>query len=386
MATVALCGSSQPCLPVSAQPPLSAAGRAKAAEEVRRIGTWAAITLAVASRLSAVPPRQRGRRQPLHFAEALELTRDRPKRCPVCAIKVLKRPKILSLSELYKPWSSATGEKDPRRQSDFVARFLRDKPQQWAALLRPEYHIWHSRTKRFHKELSESLALLNAARNFMDGPWHALDLCCGKSLTSALLSLEEMPPEAITAVDLRPLEELPHHDQALQRAAELQMCQGRAHAKVPVEYWRCDVLAHDFVQSLARRVEGMGRPAAILAMHLCGRLSLQAISAFRQIDLIRSRVTLTTPNPLCSSSKLLAKCCVLGPCCLPHSSDAPKELQDVYGIGMSDEEQFDAWAAHLEKLLRRIPGVNVTRKIETGILSSRRLLFTAVKAESCSSA
>ena len=55
---------------------------------------------------------------------------------------------------------------------------------------------------------------------------------------------------------------------------------------------RCDVLAHDFVQSLARRVEGIGRrddadvsggarlhvstvrdrPAAILAMHLCGRL------------------------------------------------------------------------------------------------------------------
>lgn len=152
---------------------------------------------------------------------------------------------------------------------------------------------------------------------------------------------------------------------ALQRAAELQMCQGRAYAKVPVEYWRCDVLAHDFVQSLARRVEGMGRPAAILAMHLCGRLSLQAISAFRQINLIR--------------------CCVLGPCCLPHSSDAPKELQDVYGIGMSDEEQFDAWAVHLEKLLRRIPGVSVTRKIETGILSSRRLLLTAVKAESCSS-
>eukprot|EP00439_Symbiodinium_sp_Y106_P077531 s1070_g16.t1 len=47
---------------------------------------------------------------------------------------------------------------------------------------------------------------------------------------------------------------------------------GRAYAKVPVEYWRCDVLAHDFVQSLARRVEGIGRPAAILAMHLCGRL------------------------------------------------------------------------------------------------------------------
>lgn len=365
MATVAFCGSSQPCLRVFAQSPLSPAGRAKAAEESRRIGTWAVITLAVASRLSAVPPRQRGRREPLHFAEALELTRDRPKRCPVCAIKVLKRPKILSLSELYKPWSTATGAKDPSRQSDFVARFLRDKPQQWAALLRPEYHIWHSRTKRFHKELSESLALLNAARIFMDGPWHALDLCCGKSLTSALLSLEEMPPEAITAVDLRPLEELPHHDQALQRAAELQMCQGRAYAKVPVEYWRCDVLAHDFVQSLARRVEGMGRPAAILAMHLCGRLSLQAISAFRQINLIR--------------------CCVLGPCCLPHSSDAPKELQDVYGIGMSDEEQFDAWAVHLEKLLRRIPGVSVTRKIETGILSSRRLLLTAVKAESCSS-
>eukprot|EP00439_Symbiodinium_sp_Y106_P076064 s1070_g15.t1 len=95
---------------------------------------------------------------------------------------------------------------------------------------RPEYHIWHSRTKRFHKELSESLALLNAARIFMAEPWHALDLCCGKSLTSALLSLEEIPPEAITAVDLRSLEELPHHGQALQRA-ELQMYQETGSSK-----------------------------------------------------------------------------------------------------------------------------------------------------------
>ncbi|CAE7540987.1 unnamed protein product [Symbiodinium natans] len=217
-------------------------------------------------------------REPLHYAEALELTRDRPKRCPICAVKVLKRPKFLSLADVYKPWTSMATEEDSSCLSGFVAAFLRDRPRQWAALLRPEYHTWHSSTKRFHKELSESLALLAAFATFASAgssldswiSWHALDLCCGKSLTSALLALEEAPPEAITAVDLRPPDGLPHHELALQRALQAQ--KGRAYAKVPVEYWRSDVLEDDFVSSLARRVEAIGRPTAILAMHLCGRL------------------------------------------------------------------------------------------------------------------
>ena len=57
--------------------------------------------------------------------------------------------------------------------------------------------------------------------------------------------------------------------------------------------------------------------------------SLQAISAFRQINLIRP-----LPYRPCkhlsrafsqrASMCVEFRCCVLGPCCLPHSSDAPK--------------------------------------------------------------
>eukprot|EP00434_Breviolum_minutum_P011015 symbB.v1.2.009718.t1/scaffold624.1/size179468/6 len=50
---------------------------------------------------------------------------------------------------------------------------------------------------------------------------------------------------------------------------------------------RHDVLADDFLDVLAQRIETVGRPTAILGMHLCGRLSLQAIDAFRQIDLVQ---------------------------------------------------------------------------------------------------
>eukprot|EP00434_Breviolum_minutum_P011018 symbB.v1.2.009720.t1/scaffold624.1/size179468/8 len=54
---------------------------------------------------------------------------------------------------------------------------------------------------------------------------------------------------------------------------------------------------------------------------------------------------------------------VLTPCCLPHSSEAPEELQEIYGIGLSDPEQFDRWADYLEKLLETTPQTRVNRRL-----------------------
>ncbi|CAK9045852.1 Phosphopyruvate hydratase, partial [Durusdinium trenchii] len=96
-----------------------------------------------------------------------------------------------------------------------------------------------------------------------------------------------------------------------------------AYADVPVKYLKHDVLADDFLQVLGNRIMDVGRPTCILGMHLCGRLSLQAIAAFQEIRLVRSLV--------------------LTPCCLPHVTQAPQELQGIYGCGLSDPEQFDLW-------------------------------------------
>jgi len=186
---------------------------------------------------------------------------------------------------------------------------------------------------------------------------HVVDLCCGKSLTSVLLSLDSNG-QVITAIDWRDPCELPHHEEALVRHREHEEA---AYADVPVTYLQHDVLADDFLHALAQRIETVGRPTAILGMHLCGRLSLQAIDAFRQIDLVQSLV--------------------LTPCCLPHSSEAPEELQEIYGIGLSDPEQFDRWADYLEKLLATTPQTRVNRRVENGILSSRRTMFVAIKTE-----
>eukprot|EP00435_Cladocopium_sp_Y103_P033672 s419_g8.t1 len=60
-----------------------------------------------------------------------------------------------------------------------------------------------------------------------------------------------------------------------------------AYADVPVTYLQHDVLADDFLPTLQQRIEDVGRPTAILGMHLCGRLSLQAIRTL-EIDLVQA--------------------------------------------------------------------------------------------------
>lgn len=178
--------------------------------------------------------RRRSRQEALHPLEALELTRQRPRRCS-CGAKLSRRPKCMSLVDIYRPWSSAQEGGSP-----LILEFLQRKPQIWAALLRPEYHTWHSHSKKFHKELSESVATVHhlmhsgfrTAAGAASVGWHAVDLCCGKSLTSALLSLDSDGPKTITAVDWRdpsgrgfPITRKPWHVIARMRRPPTQMCQ-----------------------------------------------------------------------------------------------------------------------------------------------------------------
>eukprot|EP00913_Durusdinium_trenchii_P010295 g9656.t1 len=127
----------------------------------RAFAVWtigATVFSLVLLRCSGRATRRKGRHEALHPLEALELASLRPRRCS-CGARLPRRPKFLSLIDVYRPWGNVAKhvEGGPAETgSGLVLRFLQAKPQVWAALLRPEYHTWHSHTKKFHKETREA--------------------------------------------------------------------------------------------------------------------------------------------------------------------------------------------------------------------------------------
>lgn len=190
----------------------------------------------------------------------------------------------------------------------------------------------------------------------LDG-WHVVDLCCGKSLNTALLALRH-PGLLVTAVDRCRPSLLPHYAEAgIDR----------------VEYWQQDVLAANFVEELVHRLVLVARPTVILGMHLCGLLSERAISAFQGSE--------------------NARVCVLSPCCLPNLADAPRHLLPVYGTGHrlrrqglrneGNEKvhrmQYEAWCQHLSAMLREVPGTTVTEEEAENMMSIKNIVLAATK-------
>lgn len=215
-----------------------------------------------------------------------------------------------------------------------------------ALLAQPAFHLiagLHS----VRQELSESLAAIGALRDavpgFGDG-WHALDLCCGKGVTSALLHLRHGDGVRVTAVDRREPKRVPHFDDA---------CGGS------VRFEQIDVLAG--AGALAAALEAPGRPTAVIGIHLCGILSVRAVEHFAR-----------SPR---------ARALVLAPCCLPprHDPEAPPE---VYAAPpeSSTESRYAAWGEYLASLVRRLaPGATVTARTHPDMLSARAFLIVAVK-------
>ena len=146
--------------------------------------------------------------------------------------------------------------------------------------------------------------------------WHVIDLCCGRSCTSAILS-RLYPHFQITAVDRLPASQLPHYE---------------ASGIHNVRYVQGDVLSATFADTLAAvihhepRLDGsaaatppaassttaasaatVAHPAAkgaplpviLVGMHLCGELSLRAVDLFTRLSSLHALV--------------------LAPCCLPSS-------------------------------------------------------------------
>eukprot|EP00929_Paragymnodinium_shiwhaense_P040057 TRINITY_DN20942_c0_g1_i1.p1 TRINITY_DN20942_c0_g1~~TRINITY_DN20942_c0_g1_i1.p1 ORF type:complete len:306 (-),score=82.42 TRINITY_DN20942_c0_g1_i1:13-930(-) len=268
----------------------------------------------------------------------------------------------------------------PEAGNELIEKFAAESPQVVQRLMEPAFHTLNE-DFALRKKLSQSLALLTALEREVPDlrSWHIVDLCCGKSLTSVLAALKH-PGCYCTAVDRVPDERMPHYAEG-----------GLGDF---VRYMNMDVLAASAVPSLKDAVDTVGsppRPAAILGMHLCGRLSEQAAKLF-----------VASPS---------AALCLLAPCCMPALKDAPDSVRPFYtgtvrrelrrtdeGADTAvpfeeiDEKQYQAWCEHLCGLLSSGDGrasvegtgrqrVEVRSCQVPAMFSIKRTMIVAVKPE-----
>jgi len=280
----------------------------------------------------------------LEKLEASEMQRNVDQRCPVCSDVLKKRP-LLSFF-----WDRARkGEED----NPLLQRFFADERHR--PLLQPRYHQLNT-LRSIRKEISESYAVLDAldlARDVLgeDGAWHAVDLCCGRSVTAAMLALQH-PSVSVSTVDRLEPRFVPHFI-----APEEHQRDGNCGL---VKYSKLDVLGPTFLQDLDAVLQQANRPTALLGMHLCGFLSIRAVEAFAKLDCVRV--------------------VVLSPCCLPGKKEpgVPPELYE----SKDADEQYRRWAAYLEKCLQEATAgqkISVNSKIVRDILSPKNIVITATK-------
>mmetsp|Transcript_28866 Transcript_28866/g.96023 ORF Transcript_28866/g.96023 Transcript_28866/m.96023 type:complete len:429 (+) Transcript_28866:147-1433(+) len=280
----------------------------------------------------------------LRALEVAEVERTAAFRCPECGDLVRKR------SLLHFFWERAEkGEEDNALLRRFFARDCH------RALLEPRCHQL-TEDRQIRKELSESGALLEALTASvpeLDGGWHIVDLCCGKSLTGSLAALR-FPGLVVTAVDrLQP--RFVTHLAALDDSAGAGTDAGAA----GMRYLCLDVLHTSFQEALERRVREVGRPTAVLGMHLCGALSLRAIEAFGRLD--------------------LAHALALSPCCLPNKSDAASAPLWLFA-SKDGAAQYQAWSDHLTDTLKRtVPVARVSGGPVPEVLSPKNIVICGVK-------
>jgi hypothetical protein len=219
--------------------------------------------------------------------------------CKVCGESVNQRPKLLSLE---------TRVQGGLETNKLVIQFFEGVAAQ---LMKKEMYHQLNDYKYLRKELTESVSIFNVVTNIMNTrgtkALHIIDLCCGKSLTTAYLSLEFSEAQ-VTAVDLISPSLLPHYAAAVD---------------TNVKYLQLDLFSKDFGAQMESRVNAVGLPTVVLGMHLCGALSVRAIELYQSSELISD--------------------IVLCPCCLPSKASAPTDLYQ----STDQIELYGAWVAHL---------------------------------------
>eukprot|EP00927_Polykrikos_kofoidii_P039363 TRINITY_DN33764_c0_g1_i1.p1 TRINITY_DN33764_c0_g1~~TRINITY_DN33764_c0_g1_i1.p1 ORF type:complete len:642 (+),score=66.87 TRINITY_DN33764_c0_g1_i1:56-1981(+) len=274
--------------------------------------------------------------QVLTRLEAEEVQRTRAQRCSICNDLAPERPLLEYFAE-----RAERGEEDNALLKPFFEN------GHHRSLLQQRYHQIND-MRQIRKELSESLAILTAMERAIPEfgeSWHIIDLCCSKCIT-ALVASKRYPGVLVSAIDILEPHFVPHFNRG---------------GDVNVQYVKLDVLADSFVSDLERLLRHAGRPTVVLGMHLCGMLSMSAISAFEQLDLIQA--------------------VVLCPCCLPKKSD-PRTPPHLYS-SKDQSEQYQRWAGHLESLLNKgyvaQKDSRVSCELAADMLSPKNLIITAAR-------
>ena len=228
-----------------------------------------------------------------------------------------------------------------------------------------EYHGVGNKGK-LRKEVSESYAALHAVQNCcvqlglseISQTLHLnnvflIDLCSGKSLTTALCGVL-FPPDSshdgevgnkFLAVDRLPVHLVPHF------------------VDDNISYLSRDILSDRFFnemeQEVRRQVE-VGRTAILVGMHLCGNLSEKAIEFFKRIPLIKAMV--------------------LSPCCLPNLR---KNKDSAFSRYLKDgEDSYVSWSTYLKDLAQnsgKIDATPVRSYNDTDMHSIKNTIITAVR-------
>ena len=198
------------------------------------------------------------------------------------------------------PFTQTLGDRVRRGEEDnpLLLSFYGGDQTHVHTLARSEFHRVNSCVE-FRKELTESMALVEALRDMRAGQgegngagggeavswegWQLIDVCCGSSLTTALC-LAMLPGVVVTPCDIVGEETLPHFAEA-----------GFADR---VSYCQHDIMRPDFVSALKHHLR-QGMRYCVLGMHCCGELSLRALEIFEEIH---------------------AETALIIPCCLPSKA------------------------------------------------------------------
>jgi len=253
--------------------------------------------------------------------------------CRLCGERLRPRNKVHLLRDRVRQ-----GKED----NSMLVAFMQDKSEVAALLEHTHFHRINQH-KHFRKELSESLALVQALEQTIAPlcrdwtQWHIIDLCCGKSLSAALAALC-LPGCAVTCVDKCAATQLPHYTEVGLGEKAICFVQADILSREDSPQGKEDTLCHDasscgpvknisssggvalpsagnvvtkqeacahkgnFVKTLTKESPFFGerRHTAVLGMHCCGDLSLAVIEVF---------------------AALQADAVLLVPCCLPRKDD-----------------------------------------------------------------
>ncbi len=218
----------------------------------------------------------------------------------------------------------------------YLDQFLSHESGAYEKLLRVENHGINNKSK-LRKEISESFSILHAVQDCCielsllphtikeTSELHLeniflIDLCAGKSLTTALCGAlfppEACPQNTFLAVDRLPVHLVPHFPE-----------DGNT------SYLSRDIMTEKFFLEMKQDVDRQtrqGKTVILVGMHLCGNLSERAIDLFEYIPSINALV-------LC-------------PCCLPKmrmKSTKPSSAFLSY-IKENGGEKYEAWSSYLK--------------------------------------